>query len=505
MKKQLLSQLKEALSAAWPIGLIILVLHFTIAPLPLGTLVLMLVGMLLLVVGLTLFSLGTEMSMMPIGEHVGSALMRTKRMPVLIGILFIFGCVITAAEPDLQVLVNQVQSIPNMVLILSISAGVGVFLVFTALRLLFKWRLSVMLAIFYSATFLIAVFSLEYLAVSFDASAVTTGPITVPFLLAIGAGFAAISSTNRDEDNFGLCAICSVGPIFAVLVLGFFFDSSGDVYVADTLETMAGAGDLVRIFGQGLWQTFFEVLMVVIPIIVIFLIFQFIRIKLSKTELIKIFVGLAYLVVGLTIFLTGVNQGFMPAAQYLGAAIGALSYNWVLIPLSLLIGAGVVLAEPAVYVLTRQVEDITDGAISRRMMLFGMAAGVGLAMSLSIVRILYRISIWWFLLPGFAVAIALSFLVPPIFVGIGFDSGGVAAGTMSAAFVLPFAIGVCTAVGGNVVTDAFGIVGIIAMMPPITIQLMGLLYNIKLKRAARAEMLETERDAEEAEMEAGAL
>ena len=487
MKKILLEKFKESVQAALPIGLIILVLHFTLVPMPMGTLALMIVGLVFLILGLALFSLGTEMAMMPMGEHIGSALLQSRNLVLLIFSCFIFGFVVTVAEPDLQVMTKQVPSIPDFALLGGVAAGVGVFLVIAVLRILFRKKLSYMLMAMYAVTFFVALFSADYLAVAFDASAVTTGPVTVPFLLAMGSGIAAVSSgKGSEEDNFGICGICSIGPILAVLILGLFFDSQSTGYEFETPSTVANLAELAVLFGDGFLHSFKEVLMVIFPIVGIFSIYQFTRLKLSKTELVKIGVGLLYLMVGLTIFLTGVNKGFMPAGKYLGEAMGSLDHNWVLVPICLFVGACVVVAEPAVHVLTKQVEEITSGAISRRMLLSSMALGVGLAMSLAMVRMLVGISIWWIMVPGYLIALTLTFFVPSIFVGIGFDSGGVAAGAMSAAFVLPFTIGVCEALGGNIMIDAFGVVGMIAMMPPVTLQLLGVFYNLKLKREERA-------------------
>lgn len=498
--KILWDKFKESLQAVVPIGVIILILHFTIVPLPLGTLALMLVGMVMLIVGLSLFSIGTDLAMMPMGQHIGSALIRSKNLPVVVISLLVFGFAVTVAEPDLSVLANQVASIPNNQLIIGIAVGVGVFLVLATLRILFRWRLNRLLVVLYIIAFIFAFISKDYIAVAFDASAVTTGPITVPFLLAIGAGFSAsMAGKDTDEDTFGICGICSIGPIIAVLILGMFFDSSNNSYITQPDANVGGAAELFAIFGDGIVHTFLEVILVLLPIVAIFIIFQMVRLRLSKTELIKIVVGLIYLLFGLTIFLAGVNYGFMPAAKFLGENMGALDFNWVLIPICLVIGACVVLAEPAVHVMTKQVEEVTSGAISRGMMLFGMALGVGIAMSLAMVRLLFGISILWILLPGYALALVLSFFVPKIFVGIGFDSGGVAAGAMSAAFVLPFTIGVCTALGGNVILEAFGVVGMIAMMPPITIQIMGIIYKVKLKRTEKLEHEAEEKLIEESE------
>jgi hypothetical protein len=486
LKKVLLEKLKESLQAVLPIGGIIFLLHLTLAPMPGGTLALMAFGMLLLIVGLTLFSLGTEMAMMPMGAHIGSALLRSKSLVFLVFGCFIFGFIVTIAEPDLQVMTKQVPSVPDITLLVGIAAGVGVFLVVSMLRVLFRLKLAHILMAFYAVTFVVAAFSSDYLAVAFDASAVTTGPITVPFLLALGAGIASVSgSQESDEDNFGICAICSIGPILAVLLIGLFFDAQSTGYELEMRSSVATAGELLLLFAEGLVHSFKEVAMVVVPIVGIFGIFQITRLKLSKTELIKIGVGLLYLMVGLTIFLAGVNNGFMPAGRYLGTEMGALPSNWVVVPISLAVGACVVVAEPAVHVLAKQVEEITNNAIPKRLLLFAMALGVGLALSLTMVRMLLGLSFWWIILPGYLLALLLTFFVPGIFVGIGFDSGGVAAGAMSAAFVLPFTLGVCESLGGNIMLDAFGVVGLIAMMPPITLQLVGVLYNMRLKRLSR--------------------
>jgi hypothetical protein len=484
MKKILLEKLKESLQAVLPIGGIILLIHLTLVSMPGGTLALMFCGMATLIVGLTLFSLGTDMAMMPMGAHIGSALLHSKKLTLLIAGCFFFGFVVTVAEPDLQVMAKQVPSVPNLTLLMGIAGGVGVFLVLAMLRVLFRLKLSHVLIVMYGVTFALAFFSADYLAVAFDASAVTTGPITVPFLLALGAGVAAVSSgPGSEQDNFGICAICSIGPIIAVLVMGLFFDAQSTGYETEAPFTVTAAGELAWIFAVGLFHSFRDVAMVIVPIVGIFAIFQVTHLRLSKTELVKIGVGLLYLLIGLTVFLTGVNSGFMPAGRYLGEEMGALPNPWILPPICLVVGACVVVAEPAVHVLTRQVEEITNGAIPRRMLLLAMAIGVGLAMSLTMIRMLTGLSIWWIMVPGYLLALILTFFVPSIFVGISFDSGGVAAGAMSAAFVLPFTLGVCESLGGNIMVDAFGVVGMIAMMPPVTLQLVGVLYNLKLRKA----------------------
>lgn len=501
MRKVLFEKMKESALAVVPISMIVLALHATVAPLPGWTLGAMLMGAFMLFLGMTLFSIGVESAMMPIGQHVGSALISSRKLPLIVSVLFLFGFVVTMAEPDLTVFANQVASIPSSTLLVGISLGVGVFLVVAVLRVIFHWKVGWIVAIGYPLAFLIAVFSSDYLAVAVDAAAITTGPITVPFLLAIGSGFAAVSSRkDADEDNFGVSGICSVGPIIAVLILGMFFNASDTQYQPAQPAVPESVGAFFRLFGSGLWHSLTEVLIILAPILGVFLIFQLVKLKLARSEMIRIFVGLAFLLLGMTIFLTGVNKGFLPAATALGEIMGKLPNNWILIPVAFVTGASVVLAEPTVYVLVNQVEEITQGAISRRVLLSAMALGVSIAMALSIARILYGISIWWILLPGYAISLTLSFFAPNIFVGIGFDSGGVVTGAMSAAFVIPFAIGVCGAIPGrNIVADAFGTVGVLAMIPPIIIQLIGLIYSRQLKRAQRRDAEAVEHSAEAAE------
>lgn len=499
MITSLLEKLKESAKAVLPISIIILLLHFTIAPMPLGTLVLFITGTLLLIFGMGVFTLGSDMAIMPIGEIIGSKLVESRKMLLLIVGSFILGIVVTIAEPDLQVLAKQIPSVPDMVLIGSVAIGVGIFLVIALLRILFKIKLSHMLVVMYGLLFIIAIFtSPDYLPVAFDSGGVTTGPITVPFILALGMGVSAINAgKSAEEDSFGLCGLCSIGPIIAVLVMGMFYDASDVSHGFQTTSTVNSLGELVDLYSGGLFLFAKEVILALLPIMVIFAIYQLLKLKLPKTKLIKIAVGIIYTIVGLTIFLTGVNIGFMPAGTYLGESIASLSYNWILIPLSIIIGFFVVAAEPAVHVLNKQVEDITSGAISKKMMMSGLSIGVGMALALTMVRIMTGINIVVFLLPGYIIVLLLTFFVPNIFIGIAFDSGGVASGTMAAVFLLPFAIGVSNALGGNAMTDAFGIVAMVAMMPIVTVQLMGLIYNIKMNHVSKIEYAEENSDEDD--------
>lgn len=484
MFKKLLLKLKESAKSVLPIGAIVLALHLFLVPIPPGTLVLFIVGIILLTVGMSIFTIGADMAISPIGEIIGSKLTQSRKLWLLLTGCFVLGIVVTIAEPDLQVLSKQVPSVPNLVLMAAVSIGVGVFLVLALLRILFQIKLSYTFIVLYTIVFLTAAFTApDYLAVAFDSGGVTTGPITVPFILALGIGVSAVrGGKNAEEDSFGLCAICSIGPVLAVLIIGMFYDPSTTGYGFEAVSGANSGQELAVIYGGAFIESLKEVSIVLLPVVVIFTLYQIIRLRLPKSQIIKIAIGVVYTLVGLALFLTGVNTGFMPVGLYLGEAIASLPYNWVLIPLSLIMGFFVVAAEPAVYVLNKQVEEITSGAISRKMMMTGMSIGVGLALALAMVRIMTGISIWFILVPGYVIALVLTLVVPEIFTAIAFDSGGIASGTMSAAFLLPFAIGVCTAFGGSAMTDAFGIIALISMLPLITIQAMGLIYNIKMRR-----------------------
>ncbi len=487
---KLREKLLEALQAVLPIVAIVLVLCFTIAPVSPSILLCFLLGAVLIVVGIMFFTLGAEMSMTPMGERVGAVLTRSRKLPVILGVGFLLGFLITISEPDLQVLANQVPSIPNQTLIFSVAVGVGLFLTVAFLRMLLGVALPPLLVAFYGLVFVLAAFvPREFLAVAFDSGGVTTGPMTVPFIMALGVGVSAIrGDRHAADDSFGLVALCSVGPILAVLILGIAFRASDSTYIPPVLPEVSDSVELWQLFHEGLPEYIKEIASSLLPIVVMFGVFQAVALRLDKRTLGRIAVGLAYTYVGLVLFLTGANVGFMPAGNYLGQVLTGQSYRWVIIPIGMLIGYFIVKAEPAVYVLNKQVEEVTDGAISAQAMGMALSAGVSISVGLAMVRVLTGISILWFLIPGYAVAIGISFVVPKLFTAIAFDAGGVASGPMTATFLLPLAQGACVAVGGNIVTDAFGVVAMVAMTPLITVQLMGLAAQLKTgrRRAARA-------------------
>lgn len=480
-QKNLLEKLKESLGAVLPIIGIVLVLCFSIAPIPNSVLMTFVVGAVLLIIGMMFFTLGAEMAMTPMGERIGTKLTNTRKISVVIVLCFILGFIITISEPDLQVLAEQVPSIPNYTLIIAVATGVGIFLVAAVLRMLFGIPLAYMLLILYPIIFILAsIVPQDFLTVAFDSGGVTTGPMTVPFIMALGIGFSAVRSDKHAEnDSFGLVALCSVGPILAVLLFGLLYHPGESGYEQTMIVKTDNSVEMWQLFQEGLPYYMKEMLISLLPIILFFFIFQIVSLHLHKKTLVKIIIGIIYTYIGLVLFLTGVNVGFMPAGNYLGQVIAGLSYPWIIVPIGMLIGYFIVKAEPAVYVLTEQVEELTSGAISAKAMGMSLSIGVALSLGLAMVRVLTGISILWFLLPGYAVALGLTFFVPKIFTAIAFDSGGVASGPMTATFLLPFSMGACEALGGNVVTDAFGVVAMVAMTPLITIQILGLIYQIQ--------------------------
>ena len=477
-------KLKEALKAVMPIIGLVLFLSFTIAPVPPSILLLFLFGAVLLVLGMMLFTLGAELAMTPMGEKVGTKMANSQRFWIVFFLCFFLGFVITISEPDLQVLAEQVPSVPNIVLILAVAFGVGFFLVVAMMRMLFSKSLPSLLIVCYIIVFVLSFNSFfvpkDFLAVAFDSGGVTTGPMTVPFIMSMGVGFAAVrSDKHAEDDSFGLVALCSIGPILAVLLLGLLYHPQDAVYTPPQLPELSDSVMLWRHFAKAFPEYMKEIMVSLLPIALFFAIFQVVSLKLKKKTLLKIIIGVVYTYVGLVLFLTGVNVGFLPAGNHLGQTIAAHPYRWLLIPIGMIIGYFIVKAEPAVYVLMEQVEEITSGAISGNSMGISLSLGVAVSIGLAMTRVLTGISIFWFILPGYVIAICLSFFVPKIFTAIAFDSGGVASGPMTATFLLPFAMGACQAVGGNIVRDAFGIVAMVAMTPLIAIQLQGAIYKIR--------------------------
>ena len=476
IRKKLTEKWQEALQAVLPIICIVLALCFSIAPISPSILLCFLIGAVLILAGMMFFTLGAEISMTPMGERVGSALTKSRNLALIIMTAFLLGFIITISEPDLQVLAGQVPAVPNMILILSVAGGVGTFLVLALLRMLFSIALPPLLVAFYALVFILSAFiPKDFLSIAFDSGGVTTGPMTVPFIMALGVGVSAIrSDRHAADDSFGLVALCSIGPILSVMILGMIFHPQDGVSLEMITLEVDDSIQLWNLFSSGIPTYMKEIFLSLLPVFLFFMVFQLIALRLPAKKLRKILVGLVYTYVGLVLFLTGANVGFMPAGNYLGQVLASQNHPEILIPIAIVIGYFIVKAEPAVYVLNKQVEEITDGAISAKTMGTGLSVGVSLSLGLAMVRVLTGISILWFLVPGYGIALIISFFVPRIYTAIAFDSGGVASGPMTAAFLLPLAQGACTALGGNLITDAFGVVAMVAMTPLITIQVMGL-------------------------------
>jgi len=484
---KLKEKIRESLSAVLPITGIVLMLSIFVIPMELGSVVMFLTGALMLIVGMGFFQLGAEMAMTPLGEGVGVQISKMKKLLTVLLTGFLMGVIITVSEPDLQVLAGQVPSVPNIVLIMTVAVGVGLFLALAIVRIRYKISLSMLLIVCYLALILVSAFvPKEFLAVAFDSGGVTTGPMTVPFIMAMGVGLASVrSDKNAANDSFGLVALSSVGPILAVLILGCFFKPTEAAYTLTDVATVVTTQDVARVFAQGLPLYAREVLLSLVPILWVFLIFQWLTHRYHGLQIKRIIVGFGYTYIGLVLFLCGANVGFAPVGAYLGKELAGLSLRWILVPIGALIGYYIVKAEPAIQVLNHQVEAVTNGAISVKMMNRCMQIGVAASVGLAMLRVLTGISIQWFVIPGYIIALVLSRMVPDIFIGIAFDSGGVASGPMTSTFLLPLSIGVCEALGGNLMTDAFGVVALVALTPLIAIQLMGLVY--KLKTAKRTQ------------------
>ena len=480
-KKLLVEKLQESINSILPITAIVAAVCLLFVPIPSGLMLAFLLGAVLMILGMGLFSLGADLSMSKIGGHIGTSMTASRKLWLILLTSFLLGTAITLAEPDLQVLASNVPGISTPVLMLTVGVGVGLFLSLAMLRILFAISLRTMLLILYAVVFAMAfLIPADMMPLSFDAGGVTTGPMTVPFIMSLGVGISAIRSDEKaKEDSFGLVALCSVGPILAVMLLSLIYREAGSsisvLVVPDYLTTVDVGGGYFAAFPA----YFAEVALALLPIFVFFLIFQVFTLHLRRKPLSQILLGIVYTYVGLVLFLTGVNVGFSPLGEALGSLIGAGNGRWLMLPLSMVMGWFIIQAEPAVHVLTKQVEELTAGAVSERAMELSLSVAVAAGNGLAMLRVLTGVPILYFLAPGYALALLLSFFVPPTFTGIAFDSGGVASGPLTATFMLLFAMGASKALGGNVMTDAFGLVAMVAMMPLITVQGMGALFVLK--------------------------
>ncbi len=478
MIKALGKKIGEALTSVLPVTAIVFLLNLTpLVNFSPKELTVFLISSVLLILGIALFNLGADLAMTPMGEHIGIGLTKTKKLSLLLIVCFAMGVLITVAEPDLTVLATQVKDIINpTVLTVSVGVGVGIFLLLSVLKIVFRKQLSTLLMFFYMLLFALTSLVVingnsDFLALAFDSGGVTTGPITVPFIMALGVGIAiTLGGRNVEENSFGLIAMCSIGPILAVTALGIF--AKGNItYKLPDYSIDAHLGEN---FGTALLSVAKEVIIAIGLISLFFFVLQVIFLKLPRRKLIQIIIGIAYTVVGLVIFLTAVNVGFMPIGYKMGTEL-AKNSPWIIIVFGFFLGTVVVLAEPAVHVLNKQVEEITGGTVSKSSMMIALSVGVGISIGLSMLRIVLDFSILYYLIPGYFISLGLSFFIPGLYTAIAFDSGGVASGPLTSSFILPFAVGVCCMLGGEskIMSNAFGVVAMVAMTPLITIQLLG--------------------------------
>lgn len=483
----LTEKFKEVFYAVLPITLIVLALHFTITPLEAYLLFRFLLGAISIILGLSIFLLGVDIGVTPIGTLMGTSIAKSNKVWIVGVAGLILGFFISIAEPDLHVLAGQVASVTSgaiskLSIVLVVSIGIAIMLAMGLFRIVFNKPLHKLLTIIYLTILAFAIFtSPEFLAISFDASGATTGAMTVPFMLALALGVSSLKKDGKtsEEDSFGLVGIASAGAILAVIIMSIL--SNSDTVTASLEYEISKSTSVTAPFFQKLPTIASEIFWALFPILAIFLFFQLTSFKLSKKAFNKIMKGLVYTFIGLVLFLTGVNAGFMDVGSIVGQNLASQNGQWIVILVGFILGLVVILAEPAVYVLTTQIETVTSGYIKRTAVISALSIGVAIAVALSMLRIIIpAIQLWHFLLPGYIISLAMAYYVPNLFVGIAFDSGGVASGPMSATFILAFAQGAAEAIeGADVLIDGFGVIAMIAMTPIIALQVLGLIFKIK--------------------------
>lgn len=490
MIKQIINKLKESAISVLPIYLLILIINFTpLVSLTGYEITIISFSTIILIVGMALFNLGADIAMTPMGKAVGVGITKQGKLVVLLAVVFVLGFLITIAEPDLTVLANQTKEVINSTLLtMSIGIGVGIFLVFATLKVIFKLDVGRLLSYFYMLLFAIVIVVIlsgneAILALAFDSGGVTTGPITVPFLMAIGVGVSSLLSKKSDKDaSFGFIALASIGPIIVVLLLSVFAKSDIDYKLPD----YSIASNFASSFAKAFLHSLYEVGLPLLMISLFFLVCNFFVLHLNLARLKKLGIGLLYAYLGLVLFLSAVSVSYMPIGFKIGSSIASYSKIWLVI-FGFLIGALTVLAEPAIHVLNNQVEEITQGLVKKKSMLIALTIGVGVAILLSMIRIIFNFSILYYLIPGYLLCLGLTLFVPKIYSAIAFDSGGVASGPLTSSFILPLSIGACVTLGGeaSVLQNGFGIVAMVAMTPLIAIETIGLVAIIKDKRKVK--------------------
>lgn len=487
MIKELKKNLHSAALTILPIVFIVQIITLII-PVKTGVLVSFLISSVLLIFGSALFTFGAEISMELIGNKIGKDLVKSKKVILILIVSFIIGTVVTIAEPDLLVLAEQLTSIPSWLLIIIISLGVGLCTLLASARSLFGWDLNIMLIIGFIAIFILMLFvPKDFIPVAFDSGGVTTGTISIPFILTLGIGLVANRIDSKaKEESFGLVGLASTGPIIMVLLLGLFMNYDGGMGFDNSIYTNFSFMNYITQLGI----CFKDVLMAISPILIVFVIYQLITRRTSKIEMHKIVFGSILTVLGLTIFLVASNVGFLNMGYYIGEYIAGTVYKKLLIPIIMILAFFISIAEPAVVILIDQVEEFTEGGISKGMLKISLALGVALAAGLAMYRVFSGTSFMIYALIGYGIALILTFFIPKVFTAIAFDAGGATGGSLTTTFLLPIAIGACYTLGGNVYTDAFGLASMVSLIPIITVEITGLMYEFKTRILTRVENLD---------------
>ena len=484
-----INKIKEVLFSVLPITVIVLILNFTITPMETSIIIRFLIGSVIVIIGLAIFLIGVDIGITPIGNIMGAKIAKTNKVWIVVVAGLVLGFFISVAEPDLQILAGQVDSvtlglISKGSIVVVVSIGIAIMLAIGLIRIVYNFPLYKLLTILYGIIFLIAIFvSPEFLAISFDASGATTGALTVPFILALAMGVSKLKkdSKSSEKDSFGLVAIASTGAIISVMIMSVLSKTDK---IAGSLAKEIPSASIIYPFIHELPIIAVEILIAILPILITFLLLQKISFKLPKKEIIRILVGILFTFGGLVLFLVGVNAGFMNAGSALGFSIASLDNKAYVVIVGFILGVVTILAEPAVYVLTHQIEEVTSGYVKRKVVMITLTIGVGIAVALSMIRILVpELQLWQILLPGYLISIVMSYFVPKLFVGIAFDSGGVASGPMTATFILAYAQGAAESIeGANVLVDGFGIIAMVAMIPLIALQILGFIFKLKSKK-----------------------
>lgn len=455
-----IDEIKNTSKSVVPIAILVVILNFFVG-VESKLLVNFFLGCAGVIVGLGVFLTGVEISVSEIGSIMGEFLARFDSIIKVIVFGVFIGFTISIAEPDLLILAGEVTTaigIPAQVIVMIISLGVGIMISSGLYRIFKDISLSTMMCLIYGIVFILMIFTEEMgHAIAFDSSGATTGAMTTPFIIALGLGVANLKGEKSEDDSFGLVGLASTGPILAGLLMSLFSGGGGEILADHAAHSPLMSGFINSTFA-------------IVPIALVFYIMNYLYFKIEKDELRSISLGLVYTYLGLILFLTSVEGGFMDLARVMGEG---LSHSKFLPLIGFVLGLLVVLAEPAVAVLSEQVEDVTGGSIPRKNILIALSIGVAFAVMLAIFRIrIEGFALWMLIVPGFLISLILSRRVDQIFVGIAFDSGGVASGPMTATFILAF----CQGVAGNI-ADGFGVISFVAMMPVLTIMIIGNLYK----------------------------